>query len=210
MDRPRSGLQQQIFAWMLARFNTRYEGFAAEYKRKLLSELKGTVVEIGPGTGANLKYLDRERVRWIGIEPNTFMDAYLHDEAQRLGIGIEIRTGTADPLPLENNSADAVISTLVLCCVPSQQQTLREVLRVLRPGGKLVFIEHVAAEPGTRLRRIQNFIVPFWRRLGDGCEPNRETWRAIEQAGFERVEYERITAPIIIVGPQIVGTATKH
>src|ERR1051326_4972629 len=149
MDRPRSGLQQQIFAWMLARFNTRYEGFAAEYKRKLLSELKGTVVEIGPGTGANLKYLDRERVRWIGIEPNTFMDAYLHDEAQRLGIGIEIRTGTADPLPLENNSADAVISTLVLCCVPSQQQTLREVLRVLRPGGKLVFIEHVAAEPGT-------------------------------------------------------------
>ncbi len=210
MDRPRAGLQQWIFAWALARFTTRYERFAAVYKRKLLGELTGTVVEIGPGTGANLKYLDRHRARWIGIEPNRFMNAYLHDEAQKLGIAIELQTGTADSLPLADNSVDAVISTLVLCCVPSQEQALREVLRVLRPGGKLVFLEHVAAEPHTRLRRVQSFVTPLWRRLGDGCEPNRETWRAIEHAGFEKVEYERITAPIVIVSPQIVGTAFKR
>jgi len=211
MERPRSGLQQRIFAWALARFNERYERFAAEYKRNLLADLSGTVVEIGPGTGANLKYLNRDRVRWIGIEPNRFMNSYLHDEAQKLGMAIEIRTGTANWLPMENNSVDAVISTLVLCCVPNQEQVLREAMRVLRPGGMLVFIEHVAAEPHTRLRRIQNFIVPLWKRLGDGCEPNRETWRAIEQAGFEKVQYERITVPIIaIVSPQILGTATKR
>ncbi len=210
MDRPRSGLQQRIFAWALARFAARYERFAAGYKRRLLSELTGTVVEIGPGTGANLKYLNSGRVRWIGIEPNPFMNAYLRDEAQKLGIAIEIRTGTADSLPMENNSVDAVISTLVLCCVPSQENALRETLRVLRSGGKLVFIEHVAAEPQTRLRSIQDFIVPLWRRLGDGCEPNRETWRTIERAGFVKAEYERITAPIAIVSPQIVGTATKR
>ena len=211
MDRPRSGLRQRIFAWSLARFNTRYERLAGEYKRTLLSQLSGTVVEIGPGTGTNLKYLNRDRVRWIGIEPNGWMHSYLRDEAQRLGIAIEIRSLTADSLPLVGNSADAVISTLVLCCVPSQEHVLHEILRVLRPGGQLVFIEHVAAEAHTRLRRIQNFIVPLWKRLGDGCEPNRETWRAIEQAGFEKVKYERITMPIIaIVSPQIVGTATKR
>ena len=72
-----------------------------------------------------------------------------------------------------------------------------------------LFIEHVAAPRETRMRRIQNLITPFWKRLGDGCHPNRETWIDIESAGFEKVTFETITAPTPIVSPQIVGVAAK-
>jgi ubiquinone/menaquinone biosynthesis C-methylase UbiE len=209
MDTPKAGLRQRIFAWALARFNTRYERFAAKYKQQLFRDLTGTVLEIGPGTGANLRYLNPARVRWIGVEPNPFMQTYLHEEANRLAMPIEIRMSSGEALPVADASVDTVISTLVLCCVASQQSTLQEVLRVLKPGGKLLFIEHVAAPGGTWLRRIQNLLTPLWKRLGDGCHPNRETSVELERAGFENVDCERITAPTFIVSPQIVGIATK-
>ncbi len=210
MDTPKAGLRQRLFAWALAHFNARYERFAARYKLQLFAGLTGTVVEIGPGTGANLPYLNSDKVRWIGVEPNPFMQCYLREEANKLGMQIEIRAGTADSLPVADESADAVISTLVLCCVGIQAQSLHEVLRVLKPGGKLLFIEHVAAPRGSRLGRMQNLLTPLWKRLGDGCHPNRETWIAIERAGFDNVSYERFAAPTPIVSPQIVGVAIKR
>lgn len=209
MDTPRASLRQRIFAWALSRFNTRYERFVSRYKRPLFADLSGTVLEIGPGTGVNLHYLKPELVHWTGIEPNPFMESYLHEEANKLGMPVEIRIGTADTLPASDSSVDAVISTLVLCCVPSQQRSLKEVLRVLKPGGRFLFIEHVAAPRGSRLRRIQDLVTPLWKRLGDGCHPNRETWVELEHAGFEKITYERITAPTPIVGPQIIGVAVK-
>jgi ubiquinone/menaquinone biosynthesis C-methylase UbiE len=209
MDAPRAGLSQRIFAWSLAHFNTRYERFISKYKQTLFPGLSGIVVEIGPGTGANLRYLDPQRVHWIGVEPNLFMESYVRKEADRLGIAVEMRTGTAENLPFGNDSVEAVISTLVLCSVASQQRTLREVMRVLKPGGTFVFVEHVAAPKGSRLRRVQNVVTPFWKRLGDGCHPNRETWKEIERAGFASVLYDKINAPTAIVGPQIIGVAKK-
>src|SRR5215467_7027021 len=127
MDSPRAGLNQRIFAWALARFSPRYERFAADYKDRLFAGISGTVVEIGPGTGVNLRYFRGSAVHWIGVEPNFFMERYLRDEASRLGMPIDLRVGTADHLPVSNNTVDAVISTLVLCCVPDQRQTLREI-----------------------------------------------------------------------------------
>jgi len=207
---PQTGtLRQRTFAWALARFNTKYERFAEQYKQQLFSELSGTVLEIGPGAGANLRYLARPNVHWIGVEPNPFMAKYLKEQATKLGIKIEIRPGTAERLPAEGGSIDAVIGTLVLCCVEDPQTSLREVLRVLKPGGPFIFIEHVAAPCGTRLRRIQNLITPLWRQIGDNCHPNRETWAILEQAGFGDLNYDRITAPLPLVSPQIVGTARK-
>jgi ubiquinone/menaquinone biosynthesis C-methylase UbiE len=207
---PRPGtLRQRLFAWALAHFNRKYERFAEPYKQRLLSPLSGIVLEIGPGAGANLRYLARSDVHWIGIEPNPFMEKYLREEAAKLSMPIEIRPGTAERLPVSDRSVDAVIATLVLCCVDDQQVSLEEVLRVLKPAGSFIFIEHVAAPQRTRLRRIQNLITPCWRQLGDGCHPNRETWTTLEQAGFEKLDYERIAAPVPLVSPQIVGTARK-
>lgn len=209
MDVSKAGLAQRVFAWALARFNARYERFASKYKRQLFSGVAGTVLEIGAGTGANLRYLMPQRVRWIGVEPNPFMQPYLCKEATRLRMPITILIGTADSLPVGDSSVDVVISTLVLCCVPSQQRCLQEVLRVLKPGGKFLFVEHVAAPRGSRLRRIQNLVTPVWKRLGDGCHPNRETSVEVEGAGFENVTYQNITAPTPIVSPQMIGVATK-
>ena len=210
MDAPRAGLSQRIFAWALARFNGRYEEFISPYKRRLFADLGGTVLEIGPGTGVNLRYLTPGRVRWLGVEPNPFMSAYLREEAARVGMPVEVRSGTAATLPAADASVDAVISTLVLCCVPSQERCLQEVRRVLKPGGRLVFIEHVAAPRGCRLRTIQDFITPLWKRLGDGCHPNRETWVELERAGFAQLTFERIEAPTPgVVRPQILGVAVK-
>jgi ubiquinone/menaquinone biosynthesis C-methylase UbiE len=208
MDTPRAGSRQRIFAWALAHFNTRYEQFISKYKRQLFADVSGNVIEIGPGTGVNLRYLPNG-VRWIGVDPNPFMQSYLREEAQKVGLPIEYRVGTADALPAADTSMDFVISTLVLCCVPSPKRCMQEILRVLKPGGKFLFIEHVAAPRGTRLRRIQNLITPVWKRLGDGCHPNRETWIDLESVGFGSVTHETITAPTPIVSPQIVGVAVR-
>jgi len=202
-------LRQRLFAWALARLNKRYERFASKYKPGLFADLSGIVVEIGPGTGANLRYFAKPGVRWIGVEPNLFMTPYLEEEAQRLGMEIDLRTGLANKLPVEDNTVDAVVSTLVLCCVNEPELSLKEVIRVLKPGGSFLFIEHVAAQRGTWLRFLQGCVKPIWSRLGDGCHPDRETYHMLETAGFGSLAYERITAPTPIVSPQIVGVAVK-
>lgn len=200
--------RKRIFAWVLHKFNGSYERALADRKSGLLGGLAGTIVEIGPGTGANLRYYAKG-VRWIGIEPNPYMRAYLQEEAERLGVSAEVRDGGAESMPCADNLADAVVSTLVLCSVPDASRVLSEILRVLKPGGKFVFIEHVAAEPGTRLRRWQHRLRPWFRYFADGCNPERETWRVIEAAGFATVHVERFEGPILVVRPHISGVATK-
>ena len=200
---------KRLFAWLMAHGNAEYEKDIAERKRVLFADLHGDVLEIGPGTGPNLSYYPPD-VHWIGVEPNPFMHPYLRSEAERLGLKIDIHSVTAEHLEVENNSLDAVVSTLVLCSVENLTTTLQEVLRVLKPGGRFYFLEHVAAQE-TRLRRIQNGIRPLWKVLADGCHPDRETWVALENAGFASFQYQRFQATSFpaIVSSQIIGVATK-
>ena len=202
----RRGWRLLGFAWAMHQMNRGYERQVAVRKRPLFEPLAGTVVEIGPGTGPNFGYLPRG-VRWIGIEPNVHMHPYLKNAAREHGIDVELRPGLAEALPLEDASADAVISTLVLCSVPNLDGALREIRRVLKPGGRFVFVEHVAAPPGTWLRRVQGWAGPINAWLGDGCHADRETWRNIEGAGFSKVELEHARMATDIASPHIFGTA---
>jgi SAM-dependent methyltransferase len=202
------GLRKRLFAWTLHKFNGRYEQEIAARKRGLLGGLTGTVIEIGPGTGPNLRYY-ANTVRWIGIEPNLYMRAYLKREAERSGITAELCDDRADTMECMDDSADAVVSTLVLCSVPDLRGALAEILRVLKPGGRFVFIEHVAAPPGTHLRKWQGRLRPWFHFFADGCNPDRETWRAIESAGFAEVRLEHFDGPVPIVRPHIAGVAIK-
>ena len=204
----KAGLSKRIHAWAMARLSGRYERLVEDRKRELLGELQGTVLEIGPGTGPNLRYYP-PGVRWIGVEPNPFMHRYLRARADALSLKLDLRTGTAEALPLEDASVDYVVSTLVLCSVGGIEPALREILRVLRPGGAFVFLEHVAAPNGTRLRRVQQWLRPFWGMFADGCRPERETWAYIEQAGFSATNIEHLRVAVPIVGPHIMGTAAK-
>lgn len=193
----------------MARFGHNADRYLAPHKSRLFFEASGTILEIGPGSGANLRHLAAKRIGWIGVEPNPFMNPHLSEQAARLGMRIEVLTGTAEELPIKGASIDCAISTLVLCSVVDQGRALSEVLRVLKPGGKLIFIEHVAAPSGTFLRRFQSAVKPFWRRMGDGCHPDRDTRAAIERSGLKIVELDEFPAPLPIVRPHIAGYAIK-
>src|SRR5258708_5220629 len=104
------------FAWMMYRISDAYDGLLRDRKQRLLCDLRGTILEIGPGTGANLKYYG-PGVRWIGFEPNLYMHADVRREAEWRNITIDLRQGAAERLDFEAGSADAVVSTLVLCSV---------------------------------------------------------------------------------------------
>ncbi|HEX7596929.1 MAG TPA: class I SAM-dependent methyltransferase [Polyangia bacterium] len=199
---------KRLFAYMIANSGRQYDSIAAERKRRLFGGLRGTILEIGPGAGPNLAFYAPD-IRWVGVETNPAMLPYLQQEARRLGRPIELRDGGPEILPAESASVDAVVSTLVLCSVPNLTKTLQEIMRVLKPGGKFAFIEHVAAPRGTSLRRAQTLIRPLWQALGDGCHVDRETWVAIEQAGFSQVQLEHFRLDVPIVSPQIAGVAIK-
>ena len=207
----RRGLSQRFFSWMYSGMDGDpefYDRAVSDYKEWLFKDLRGTVAEIGAGSGANFPYYPYG-VHWIGIEPNVFMQDALMKMAAKHGIEGELRTGVAEHLELEDNSVDALVSTLVLCSVRDQDHTLREILRVLKPGGKFLFIEHVAAPRNSGLYRVQKLIKPVWKAVADGCNTDRETAAAIERAGFSSVEIKAFRAPLAVVSPHIAGKAIK-
>ena len=205
---PRAGFGKRVHAWCLAHCTARYENMVADRKRALFSELGGSILEIGPGAGPNLVYYPKD-CRWIGVEPNPFMHRHLRKAAERAHLPIQIRTLMAERLPAENDSMDAVVSTLVLCSVREPARVLQEIRRVLKPGGQFIFLEHVAAPEGTRLRTVQRWIRPVWKRIADGCHPDRETGPEIERAGFAQVRYDAFRLPLGPVSTQIAGYAIK-
>ncbi|MBI5958638.1 MAG: class I SAM-dependent methyltransferase [Chloroflexi bacterium] len=206
--RRRASWYQRLFASMMATQQRTWFHYYDSRKRALLSDLHGDVLEIGPGTGSNLAYYARD-VRWLGLEPNPAMFPYAQQEAQRLGMVIQLREGRAEQVDAADNSFSAVVSTLVLCSVPDPQRTLSEILRVLKPGGRFVFIEHVAAPRESGLRRRQRIMRPVWKIVSDGCHPDRETWVMIEKAGFSSVQIDHFRLKVPIAGPHISGYAVK-
>ncbi len=205
-------MRKWLFARWYNKIMEKYEAYISQRKQSLFAELPPTVMEIGPGTGANLGYLS-QGCKWIGIEPNPYMHPQLREKAASHGVEAEFRVATAEGIDVDDASVDAVLCTLVLCSVRDPQQVLNEALRVLKPGGKFYFIEHVAAPQGTWLRRCQRVMRPIWIGIADGCQPDRETRTAIQNAGFRSVECEEFRVPfppaLPFVAPHVAGVAVK-
>lgn len=177
----------------------------------LLAGLRGTVLELGPGAGGNLAHY-HEDVRWIGVEPKAANRDRTRRTAARLGRpDARVLPGRAEALDLPDRSVDAVAATFVLCSVDDLDAALAEVVRVLRPGGRYVFAEHVAAPAGTGVRRAQNGYTAVARLFGAGCRPNRATLPAIERAGLEFVDLHRflVPGPFGAGIPHIAGAARR-
>ncbi len=142
----------------------------ADWRRDLLADLSGVVVELGAGTGHNLRWYSSAVDRLVLTEPDPHMRARLEARVaeQRLtsdGPGqIEVLDRHGEALGLDDGSADAVVATLVLCSVPDPEAVLTEIQRVLRPGGRFAYLEHVAADDATRDLRWQRFFEPVWKR----------------------------------------------
>ena len=213
-------IQKRLFAWGMGKANATdaktiklmdcpdYKSLG-ELKQAFLSNLNHKVLEIGPGAGANLAYYPNE-IDWIGVEPNPYMYPYLEGEAKQQGFSqIKLLQGTAEDLPVENNSIDSVVSTHVLCSVNDLDRSLQEIKRILKPGGNFIFIEHVAGECSTWTRRVQDGIEPIWKILFDNCHPNRETWKSLANSDWEIVSYQQFQLSFPIVSPHIAGIVRK-
>jgi len=205
-------LCSRVFARYYDRFQAEYEEYIVPHKRRLFEGVSGAFLELGPGTGANFRYLPTG-CRWTGIEPNRHMHASLRKRAKEAGIEPKIHRGGLPRIDLADRAVDVVISTLVLCSVPRIDSVLQELRRVLKPGGRFLFIEHVAAARGTGLRFQQSIMGPAWRIFGDGCRINREIGTAIESARFSSVEIRSLRVPSPPaprwVSPHIIGQAVR-
>jgi ubiquinone/menaquinone biosynthesis C-methylase UbiE len=184
------------------------EAGVAEMRQSLLADATGRVLEIGAGTGVNLPhYAGTESLVLTDPEPPMLrrLQRAVHEHAPQA----QVLRAPAEDLPFEDGSFDTVVSTLVLCGVGDQRRALREARRVLRPGGRLLFLEHVRSDdPG--LARFQDRM-NWLNRLVVGCDCNRPTLATIEAEQFEVSRLERTTMPVApkFVRPLIVGSATS-
>jgi ubiquinone/menaquinone biosynthesis C-methylase UbiE len=158
-------------------------------RRELLHEASGRVLEIGAGTGANLPHYPAID-ELVLAEPDAAMRRRIGPRTEGIAFPVEVIDAAAEQLPLPDASVDTVVTTLVLCSVADPARALAEARRVLRPGGRLLFLEHVRA-PG-RWGRWQDRVTPVWRPLCAGCHPNRDSVGAIRRAGFAVTALRRV------------------
>ena len=163
----------------------------AERRRFLLAGVSGTVVEIGAGTGLNFRHYP-SGIEVIATEPDPHMLRKAQKAARTSTATVQVRQATAESLPFPDAWVDAVVSTLVLCSVPNQTTTLAEIRRVLRPGGQLLLLEHVRSQDPAVARK-QDRRESLHMRFAGGCHPNRDTLRALTDAGFDTRDVERTT-----------------
>jgi ubiquinone/menaquinone biosynthesis C-methylase UbiE len=186
------------------------EACLAAWRAELLRDVSGEVLEVGAGTGLTLSHYPKAVTRLVMAEPDPHMRAKLM--AKEKPSGVEISDASLDGLPFVPGSFDVVVCSLVLCSVRDQKAALAEVVRVLRPGGRLVFLEHVAADGKPQRLKWQGRIEPLWKHLMGNCHLTRRTEAAIAAAGLdiESIRRESIRKALPIVRPSIRGVARKR
>jgi ubiquinone/menaquinone biosynthesis C-methylase UbiE len=179
-----------------------------EKRREVLSEAVGRTIDIGAGTGLNLELFPPEVSELVLAEPDPHMLKKLQEKLSASSREASVIQSPAEKLPFPDDSFDTAVFTLVLCTVPDPAAALAEAARLLRPGGKLLFLEHVRSEdPG--LARWQDRLEGPWHFLGDGCHCNRDTVAAIEASPFEieRVDKGELPKAPPLVRPLVRGSA---
>lgn len=153
-------------------------------REKVVPHARGRVLEVGIGSGLNLPFYDSANVTKVwGLDPAPEMTRIAEGAARSLPFEVEFTGLPGEEIPLEDGSVDTVVVTYTLCTIPDTTAALRQMSRVLRPGGELLFCEHGAA-PDARVRRWQDRLNPLWKRLGGGCNLNRPIPTLIEAGGF--------------------------
>lgn len=165
-------------------------------RQECLRGLSGTVLEVGFGSGLNLPWYPREVTKLWFIEPAAEARRMARKNIAAAPFPVEPLGETAEAIPLPDGSVDAAVSTWTLCTIPDVEQALREMRRVLRPGGQFRFIEH-GRSPDARVARWQDRLTPLQKRLAGGCHLNRPIDRLIEDAGFrlERIDRFYVQGP---------------
>jgi ubiquinone/menaquinone biosynthesis C-methylase UbiE len=166
------------------------------YRNRVVPAAEGRVLEIGIGSGLNLPFYSSDTRQVIGLEPSAKLLAMTRRSGRAASRRVEFIEGSAETIPLERGSIDTVLTTWTLCSIPAVSEALREMHRVLKPGGRLLFVEHGRA-PEANVQWWQDRLTPIWKRLGGGCHLNRAISALIEDAGFqfERIETGYMRGP---------------
>jgi len=205
------GLWSKAFAAGYDRFMAASERDTfSPHRKTLLAGAGGDVIEIGGGTGANLALYDGVLASLTVTEPEEPMAKRLQRRADEVRPGTTVVRAPAEDLPFEGESFDVAVSTLVLCTVGDQPRALGELQRVLRPGGRLLFMEHVRSDD-EKVARWQDRLMPLHKAFACGCRCNLSTLDGIRAAGFEVTElrHDTIAHAPAYVRPLIVGVAEK-
>jgi ubiquinone/menaquinone biosynthesis C-methylase UbiE len=172
--------------------------FLEDARRSLMLHLNGSVLEIGAGTGANLPFYPFNRIKRLDIL-DLAIDPVIREFNYPESVSVRFFEGRAESLPFPEQEYDFVVITLVLCSVNDQRGSLNEVMRVLKPGGRFIYIEHKLPGQGLRRNLFQR-LTPVWKKIANNCHLNRKTIDEIEAAGFEQLEMRPLFKDIFVGG----------
>ena len=192
------GLYRDNVLPLLIHLSMRQRNLAA-YRARVIPAAQGRVLEIGIGSGLNLPHYGTTVEHVTGLDPSPKLLAMAREVARQTSVPLELIENSAEAIPLYNRSIDTVVTTWTMCSIPDVQRALGEMRRVLKPGGRLLFVEHGRA-PESGVRRWQDRLTPVWRRIGGGCHLNRAISELIESAGFriERLETGYMRGPKVM------------
>lgn len=182
----------RIFPWVMDKVMGR--GHVAAERALVLGGVEGDVLEIGFGTGLNFPHYPASTKSVTGVDPSPGMLSRARSRADASRLPITLMRNSAEELPFEESSFDAVVTTWTLCTIPDVGRALAEARRVLKPQGRLFFLEHGLA-PTQRDRRLQELFAPLNRCVSLGCHLNRDITSLITDAGFQIVQLERYVMP---------------
>lgn len=162
----------------------------SQYRKKLLAEVSGEVLDIGFGTGLNLPYYPPNIQKLTAIDVNPGMNAIAHKRLSNFSFNIDLQQLNGEHLPMGDRTFDTVVSTWTLCSIANIEQALREIYRVLKPGGKFLFIEHgLSADP--KVQVWQNRLTPVQKIIADGCHLNRNIEQLIAAENLQIMQLEK-------------------
>jgi len=188
------GFYQDQVVPLLTNLSMRNKHLSA-YRDRVVPAATGRVLEVGIGSGLNLPRYSRHVQQVIGLEPSPKL-LNMARSVGRQSFPVDLIEGSAEEIPLENASVDTIVTTWTLCTIPDASQALNEMRRVLKPGGRLLFVEHGRA-PEPNVVWWQDILTPMWKSIGGGCHLNRAIGSLIEGAGFrfERLETSYMRGP---------------
>lgn len=179
------------------------QGQIMKLRARYVPQARGRVLEIGVGTGLNLQFYDKEQVELTGLDPAAELTGRAEQRAQELELPIDMLGVSGETIPAEDKSFDTLVCTWTLCSIPNVQTALSEMYRVVRPGGRLIFIEH-GRSGEAHIARWQQRVEPFWKPWTGGCHLTRKADELIQNAGFHLDQLDAGYLP----GPKIASFMT--